>query len=163
LNCYVGIQQADYCTILVSLLLQLFSEILGHVTLTLREPLVMALKPAGKVAWQIGPACLDVSTKCQTPEKPMRMLFGRQRRWLMSTQRTLSRFASPRSSKGQTACWSRTKVTKHLWLRYLADLIWIAFSPLIPVFFSMFVLNFKAPYSQHVDFGRRDESHAFQA
>ena len=118
--------------------------------------------PARLPGRSFGPACLDVSTKTPT-EKPMRLLFGRQRRWLMSTQRTLSRFASPRSSKGQTACWSRTKVTKHLWLRYLADLIWIAFPPLIPVFFSVFVLNFKAPYSQHVDFGRGDESHAFQA
>ena len=51
MNFYVGIPQADYCTILVNLLLQLFSEILGHVTL--RGPLVMALKPAGKVAWRI--------------------------------------------------------------------------------------------------------------
>ena len=92
--------------------------------------------PARLPGRSFGPACLDVSTKTPT-EKPMRLLFGRQRRWLMSTQRTLSRFASPRSSKGQTACWSRTKVTKHLWLRYLADLIWIAFPPLIPVFFSL--------------------------
>ena len=37
------------------------------------------------------------------------------------------------------------------------------FFPLNSCFFSMFVLNFKAPYSQHVDFGRREESHAFQA
>ena len=46
---------------------------------------------------------------CQTKtptEKPMRLLFGRQRRWQMSTQRTLSRFALPRSSIFFPSCAS---------------------------------------------------------
>ena len=95
LNCYVGIPQADYCTILVSLLLQLFSEILGHVTLTLREPLVMALKPAGKVAWQVNSMMVSLlaqesqinwfqATICQSVFSPLsRFLFCSQRQFLL--------------------------------------------------------------------------------
>lgn len=124
----------------------------------------MALKTAGKVAWQITRAGLPGCQYEDTHREANEIALWATKKMADKHTKDIVTFCFTEIIEGPDSLLATNKGDKTPVAALLSRFDLDCFSPLNSCFFfSVFVLNFKAPDSQHVDFGRREESHAFQA